>query len=118
MKPHSLDLRQRIVESYEAGEGSIRQLAKRYKVGPNAICRLLKRYRETGSLQPLPQGGSKPPKLTPSHLDELKTLVEEDNDATLAQLAQRLEHRTHLKVSTSTISRGLSRLDITRKKKV
>ena len=51
MKPHSLDLRQRIVESYEAGEGSIRQLAKRYKVGPDAVCRLLKRYRETGSLQ-------------------------------------------------------------------
>ncbi|MEM9218516.1 MAG: transposase [Cyanobacteria bacterium P01_F01_bin.150] len=117
MKPHSIDLRQRIVESYEAGEGSIRQLAKRYKVGPDAVRRLLKRYRETGSVNPLPQGGSKPPKLTPSHLDTLKMLVEEDNDATLAQLAQGLEQRTQLKVSTSTISRGLSRLEITRKKK-
>lgn len=117
MKPHSIDLRQRIVESYEADEGSIRQLAKRYKVGPDAVCRLLKRYRETGSVNPLPQGGSKPRKLTSSHLDALKVLVEEDNDATLAQLAQRLEQRTQLKVSTSTISRGLSRLEITRKKK-
>ena len=117
MKAYSLDLRQRIVESYTAGEGSIRQLAKRYKVGPDCVRRLLKRYRETGSLNPLPRGGHNPPKLTSSHLEVLKTLLEENNDASLLQLAQRLEQRTQLKVSTSTISRGLSQLNITRKKK-
>ena len=118
MKPYSLDLRQRIVDSYTNGEGSIRQLAKHYKVGPDCVRRLLKRYRETGSVQPLAQGGSPPPKLTPYHLEVLNTLVETDNDATLAQLSQQLEQRTQLKVSCSTISRGLKQLNITRKKRV
>ncbi len=117
MKPYSIDLRQRIVDSYTAGEGSIRQLAKRYKVGPDCVRRLLKRHRETGSVKPFPQGGNPQPKLSSSHLEVLKTLVDEDNDATLAQLAQRLEQRTEIKVSPSTISRGLGHLEITRKKK-
>ena len=54
MKSYSLDLRQRIVDAYRAGEGSIRQLAKRFKVSPDCVRRLLKRVRETGSIHPLP----------------------------------------------------------------
>ncbi|MEM9217917.1 MAG: transposase [Cyanobacteria bacterium P01_F01_bin.150] len=43
------------------------------------------------------RGGSPPAKLTPEHLEILQTLVENDNDATLAQLAQRLiENLTQL----------------------
>ncbi|MEM9218319.1 MAG: IS630 family transposase [Cyanobacteria bacterium P01_F01_bin.150] len=110
-------MRQRIVDAYRAGEGSIRQLAKRFKVSPDCVRRLLKRVRETGSIHPLPRGGNTPAKLTPAHLEVLQTLVEDDNDATLAQLAQRLEQTTQLKVSSSTISRDLSQLNITRKKK-
>lgn len=117
MKPYSLDLRQRIIESYHQGEGSIRQLAARYKVGRDCVRRLIKRHRETGSVAPLPSGGHKLTSLTPSHREKLLALVEEDNDATLAQLAQRLEDATQLKVSSSTLSRVLSQLDITRKKK-
>jgi arginine repressor len=47
----------------------------------------------------------------------LRELVEADNDATLVQLAERLDERTGVRVSGSTISRTLSKLDITRKKK-
>ena len=67
MKPYSIGLRQRIVDSYTHNEGSIRQLAQHYKVGHACVRRLLKRYRETGSVEPLPSGGSKPPKLTSVH---------------------------------------------------
>jgi transposase len=48
----------------------------------------------------------------------LRELVEADNDATLVQLAERLGERTEVYVSGSTISRTLSKLGITRKKKV
>ena len=117
MKPYSLDLRQRIIESYTQGEGSIRQLAARYKVGRDCVRRLIKRYRETDSVAPHPSGGHKLASLTPTHRERLRALVADDNDATLVQLAQRLEEATQLKVSASTISRALSQLDITRKKK-
>ncbi|NEQ96083.1 MAG: transposase [Cyanothece sp. SIO2G6] len=118
MKPYSLDLRQRIIDSYTNGEGSIRQLAVRYKVSPDCVRRLLKRYRETNSIAPLPSGGHKPPLLTPSHREQLLALVEADHDATLVQLAARLEEQTQVKASPRTIGRALQQLNITRKKKV
>ena len=37
MHSHSLDLRQRIVQSYLAGEGSIRKIAKRFLVNPTNV---------------------------------------------------------------------------------
>ena len=37
MKAFSLDLRQRIVEAYERGEGSQRSLARRFAVSPNGL---------------------------------------------------------------------------------
>ena len=117
MKPYSLDLRQKIVESYENQEGSIRQLAKRYKVSPDCVRRLIKRYRLEGTIKPKSYTGGNQPMLQSQHLEVLTILVEEVTDATLPQLAQRLEVKTNLRVSNSTISRGIKKLSLTRKKR-
>ena len=117
MRPHSADLRQRLVTLYEPGEGSIRQLAKRFQVSPDSVRLLVKQYRATGSIAPKPYTGGPQPKLQASHHEVLRALVEADNDATLVQLAERLGERTGVCVSGSTISRPLSQLDMTRKKK-
>ena len=117
MRPHSADLRQRIVTLYEQGEGSIRQLAKRFQVSPDSVRLLLKQYRDTGSIAPKPYTGGPQPMLQAPHHEVLRELVEADNDATLVQLAERLGERTGVQVSGSTISRTLSQLNMTRKKK-
>ena len=117
MQPYSRDLRQRIVDCYDRGEGSIRGLAERFKVSPDCVRRLLKHYRETGSVKPKPHAGGAEPQLREEHLEVLRQLVAEKNDATLADLSEQLEQETGLKVSPSTISRALSRLNLTRKKK-
>lgn len=117
MKPYSLDLRQKVVDSYENQEGSIRQLAKRFKVSSDFVARLLKRYYQEGTIEPKPYTGGNKAMLKSEHQDILTNLLEEDNDATLFQLAQRLEAQTQLKASSSTISRALTKLNITRKKK-
>lgn len=116
MKSYSLDLRQKIVDSEENNEGSIRQLAKRFKVSPDCVRRLLKGFYQEGTIEPKSYSGGNQPLLKPQHLKVLMSLVEEDNDATLPQLAQRLEVQTNLKVSSSTISRGIKKLNLTRKK--
>lgn len=116
MKPYSNDLRQKIVDCYENKEGWIRQLAKRFKVSPDCIRRLLKSYYTEGTIEPKSYTRGSKPLLQSQHLEVLTTLVEEDNDATLPQLAQRLEAQTNLKVSGSTISRGIKKLNLTRKK--
>lgn len=55
--PYSTDLRQRVIDAYEAKEGSQRQLAERFKVSLSFIKRLIRRYGDTGQVTPLPRGG-------------------------------------------------------------
>jgi transposase len=118
MKPYSIDLRQKMVDSYSHGEGSIRMIAERFRVSADCVRRLVKQHREAGTIVPKAHGGGPQAKLTIDELEILQTLVAEDNDATLEQLAQRLAEKIQVVVSSSTISRAISKLNLTRKKKV
>ena len=48
----SLDLRERIVEAYEAGEGSYEAIAERFSVGPTVVGKLVHQKRDLGTLAP------------------------------------------------------------------
>ncbi len=89
-------------------KGQFVRNAKRFKVSPDCVQRLLQRYYQEGTVEPKPYTGGNEPILKSEHLKILITLVEEDNDATLFQLAQRLEAQTQLQVSSSTISRAIA----------
>ena len=115
MKAYSLDLRQKIVDAYTNQEGSIRQVAQRFKVAKSFVQKLLKRYQQEGTLAPKRQGGGFAAKLA-EHLHVVEQLVEQDNDATLAELCERLYQRTGVSVSQSTLCRQLQQLKLTRKK--
>jgi len=52
MKPYSLDMRQKIVNTYEAGNTSVRKVAERFQISKSTVQELLKRKRETGKLLP------------------------------------------------------------------
>jgi transposase len=114
MTPYSQDLRQRIVDTIQRGDGTIRQVAERFLVSLSLVTRLLRLYRSTGSVEPRPHGGGNPAVLTPEDLQRLRELIGQRPDATLE------ECRTHLGTSCSlmTLSRALSRLGLPRKKKV
>ena len=114
MTPYSQDLRQRIVDTIQCGDGTIRQVAERFRVSLSFVTRLLQLSRSTGSVEPRPHGGGNPPVLTPEDLPRLRELIRQRPDATLE------ECRTHLGVSCSlmTLSRALSQLGLPRKKKV
>jgi transposase len=49
-------------------------------------------------------------------IEILEQLVEEDNDATIKELSDRLAEKTSVKASISTICRCLQRRELTRKK--
>lgn len=115
MKAYSVDLRQKIVETYKNKEGSIRQVSQRFKVSRSFVQKLLKQHQQIGSLAPLPHGGGTPPKLT-DYVLEIEKLLEEKNDATLPELCQSLKERTGISVSPSTLCRFLQKLNLTRKK--
>jgi transposase len=114
MTPYSHDLRERILETVQRGEGSLRQIARRFLVSLSFVIRLLQLYRRTGSIQPRPHRGGNPAKLGPEDWERLRELVRQQPDATLEELRQRLG----VACSTMAISRALRKLGLPRKKKV
>jgi transposase len=114
MRPYSEDLRQRVVDAVQRGEGSVRQIARRFLVSASFVTRLLKRYRSTSSLEPKSHGGGHPPALGPEDLERLRELIRQQPDATLEECRQRLG----ASCSTMTISRALRKLGLPRKKKI
>jgi transposase len=117
MRPYSTDLRERVVAAYRRGEGSVRDLADHFEIAPRTIENWLLLVRETGSVVPRAHGGGAQARLCLKRLEVLRRLVEDDPDATLPELAERLAEKTGCHVHPSTISRALDDLDLTRKKR-
>ncbi|NEP51267.1 MAG: IS630 family transposase [Moorea sp. SIO3C2] len=117
MKPYSLDFRQKIIEIHNKEKLSIRNLAQRFGVAKSFIQKLLKQHRETGDIKPQRQGGSPPRKLRVEQLIDLVEIIETTNDATLVELCDLLEKKTHIRVSRATMGRLVKQLDYTFKKK-
>lgn len=116
MKAYSVDLRQKIIDVRRAENLSIRALAQRFQVSKNFIENLLKLHQETGSVEPRPRGGGAQPKLNAEQLEQLATLVEGQNDATLGELREMLYQKTGVSLSITTIYRQLQKMDYTLKK--
>ncbi len=117
MKPYSRDIRTKIIEARNNTNESKRQLAERFRVSYSFVTRLLRRYDATNSIEPLPHGGGKPPLIDSQQLNIVKKLAEEDNDATLQELSDRLKEKTGIEVSIPTMCRLVQKLNLTRKKK-
>lgn len=117
MRAYSIDLRQKIVNTYLEGNISQRKLAKRFQVAPSFVQKLLKQYRETGSLAPKQRQVQTPTKLNEAQLKILADLVEQNNDATLEELKGLVFEKTGVSIGRSTVDRMLKKLHLTRKKK-
>ena len=115
MKAYSQDLRQRVLRAVDAGQTQA-EIAKTFAVSVATIKRYLKQRRESGHVQPKTIPGR--PATKGAALDAgLLAQLEAHRDATLADHCQlwEAEHRT--KVSTASISRAITRLGWTRKKR-
>ena len=116
MRAYGLELRGRIVEAYQNGEGSLREIAERFVVAVGTVRDYLALYRTTGSLEPRPHGGGIPPLLDEQGLEHVRLLVQQVPDATESELADDLARHHHIAVSRQTMGRALGHLGLTRKK--
>lgn len=116
MKSYSLDLRQKVIETYENVPISQRQIAKRFRVAPSFVTKLLKQYRETGQLAPKARPG-RPKTLKPAHFQIVQNLINDQPDMTLEELCQALDDQVNIRVSEPTMCRVIKQLNLTRKKK-
>jgi transposase len=118
MKAYSLDLRQKIVDTYLEGGISQRQLAERFCVTLSFIEKLLKQYRETGNIAPKVRIQQTAPKLNEQQLNILQEIVQANNDATLSEIREHLKDKTGITIAVSTVDRMLRKLSISLKKNI
>ena len=82
-EPHPEALRNRVIEAYEAGEGSYVQLAARFAVGEATVKRWVQRFRQLGHARLMARGGGNKSTISP---DELASELERLGDATAGEL--------------------------------
>lgn len=115
--PYSQDLRRKVVQADERGEGSMRVLARRFSVGLGFVRDLIKRYRETGEVKPKASRRGIKPKIRGAGEEAVRKWVRETPDLTLNELCQRYQAIFNQKVSKSAMDRTLKRLNLTPKKR-
>ena len=114
-RPYSADLRDRVLLAHEHGEGGATALARRFRIGLSTLYRRLDDLRDEGRRAARPTGHGRAP--LDGAEDALRALVAEQNDATLAEYAERFAARAGRRRSPSAICRALRRLDLPRKKR-
>jgi transposase len=116
MKSYPVEFRQKILDCYYNEPISQRQLAKRFCVTLSFVQKLLKQFRETGDIRPKTYRCGRHLKLTPEQMSVFGELIEENNDATLAELSELFLEKTGILLSVATVARTAERLRMTRQK--
>jgi transposase len=87
----SYDLRKRIVDAYDRGEGTRQQIAERYNVSLGMVKKLLQQRRKTGDIRNRHYRSGHKAKITAEYQRKLKRLVNNHPDMTLEELRDALE---------------------------
>ena len=113
MKAFSVDLRQRILDVYDAGEGSRQQIADRFAVSLAMVKKLLVQRKASGSIEPIPRPG-RTPIFRGELLEKLDAHLREHPDVTLKEI--RAHFSPLVRCSNTAVCNALKRLGYRRKK--
>jgi transposase len=116
MKAYSLDFRCLVINAYEAGGGTVEDVAEQFRVGTAFVKKMLRLHRAGESLEPKHGGGAQA-KLTATARAELRAAVARRPDATLEELKKVLSRVCKVEVSAPTVCRELQKLELPRKKR-
>lgn len=116
-KTLSMDLRQRAVDAYEDGQGTLQEVADRFCISPTSLCNLMALLRATGSLEPAEVRGRPQRRVDAAGRVFLHQLIATTPDATLAELTAAYNSASALTISRATLGRELKAMGLTRKKR-
>lgn len=112
-KPYSYDFRQKVIQSVELDGLKKGEACELFNISRNTLNLWFQRRAQTGDIHPKPrQGSHKPQKIT--EWEHFRAFANANSDKTQAEMAQLWEGD----VSARTISRALSKINFTRKKKL
>jgi len=113
MKTLSLDLRERILASYDAREGSREDVAQRYRVSLGMVKKLLQQRKKTGNIQARHHFSGRKPMILETHRQQMRQLLVKQPDMTLYELREALS----LNCSLPAIHYVLAAMRLTYKKR-
>lgn len=113
MKTLSMDLRERILASYDAEEGTREEIAARYRVSLGMVKKLLQQRRHTGQIGARHHYSGRKPLIVAAHHRQMQTLLKAKPDLTL----QELRTATGLACSLPAIHYALAKMGLTYKKR-
>jgi transposase len=116
MKPYSIDLREKIVNTYSSGGTSIRKVAVQFNVAKSYVQKLIKLKKIQGHLEPKKQGGAMKGKLD-DYGNELAQMVQIHKDSTLSEYCEYFGEKYNVWVCTSVMCCALQKQKLTRKKR-
>jgi transposase len=105
---HPVELRKRVVDAYESGDGSFLTVAARFNVGIASLKRWVWQYRREGHLRPQPKAGGNRSNVS---LEELHGIVAALGDPNAGEITARynLGRRGKNRRHVSSIKRALHR---------
>ena len=116
MTIYSLDLRERALALYIVEKLSIRKIAERLLINKSTVNEWLKLYREQGNVKPKRVGSTRKSQLE-DYKEEVKKMVAEYPDYTLAEYCEYCLEKMGVGLSKSAMCRFLQKENLTKKKR-
>ena len=113
MRTLSVDLRERILTSYDQKEGTREEIALRYRVSLGMVKKLLQQRRRTGDIRPRHHCAGRKPVIVDTHRRRMRELLGQKPDMTLKEL--RLAVSLHC--TLPAIHYALDKMGLTYKKR-
>ena len=113
MKTTSLDLRRRIVETYDEGKWTQDEVARRFRVSLGMVKQLVMQRRRTGQIEARHRFSGRKARLLPERGKQMNALVAREPDVTLEEIKQRLG----LDCTVAAIHWALGKMGLTYKKR-
>jgi transposase len=82
----SMDLRERVLTSYQNKEGTREEIAKRYRVSLGMVKKLIQLHKKSGDIAPRHANSGRKPMFTDAHRRELKAMLAKRPDLTLVEM--------------------------------
>jgi transposase len=116
-QPYSDDLRRKLLEAYEAGQGTLRELAKQFRVSWGYSKKIRAQQLRSGRKERPQQKRHGPVgRVSPQVQQQLRSAVRQQPDVTLAELQQRIQQNTGVELGRSWLWVWLRRLGLRHKK--
>lgn len=115
-KAYSDDLRRKLLEAHDRGEGSLAELARRFGVSVPWAWKISRQRRRTGRMERVEQRHGPHSRMTAAVQASLRGLVRRQPDVTLVELQQGLWESQRIRVSFQHLWRVLQKMGLRLKK--